>query len=255
MFRPRIIPVLLLKGSGLIKSIKFRNYRYIGDPINAVKIFNDLRADEIVFLDILATKESRVISSELIKNIGEEANMPFSVGGGITSLNEIRLFLNAGAEKVILGSIAFKNPGFVRQAADEFGSSTIAVCIDVKRNMFGKKVVTIQNAKITTNLDPVVFALEMEKFGTGELLVQSVDLDGTMRGYDLDLIFKISNAVNIPVVALGGAGSINHMYQAYTDSFATGVAAGSLFIYHGPRRGILINYPDLNSINNIFEPK
>jgi cyclase len=141
MFRPRIIPVLLLNQGYLVKSENFKNYKYIGDPINAVRIFNELMADELVFLDISATKEGRVIPLNLIKDIGEEANMPFSVGGGITTLEQIQDIISAGAEKVIIGSYAVTNPGFVKLASDEFGSSTITVCIDVKKKMFGKEYV------------------------------------------------------------------------------------------------------------------
>jgi cyclase len=252
MFRPRVIPVLLLSNKGLVKSIKFKNHRYIGDPINAVKIFNDLRADELVFLDILAGRENRVISSDLVKNIGEEANMPFSVGGGIRSLDEIRSLLKAGAERVILSTIAVQNPLFIKQAAESFGSSTIVVCIDVKKNIFGKEIVSIRNAKINSGIDPVYFAKEMEYSGAGEIIIQSIDRDGTMQGYDLNLIIKVSQEVSIPVVALGGAGSLFHLKQAYQNAYATGVAAGSLFVYHGTRKGILINYPDQFTIKNLF---
>ena len=139
MYRPRIIPVLLLQNKGLVKSVKFKNYRYIGDPINAVRIFNDLKADELAFIDILATKEKRTISLDFVKNVGEEANMPFSVGGGIRTLEDIRKIIEAGAEKVILNTIAGENPGFVTEAADAFGSSTITVCIDVKKDFWEKR--------------------------------------------------------------------------------------------------------------------
>jgi cyclase len=252
MFRPRIIPVLLLKKNGIVKSVQFRNHRYIGDPINAVKIFNDLRADELVFLDILAGKENRVTFPDLVKSIGEEANMPFSVGGGIKSLKEIGSLLRIGAEKVILNTVAIKNPIFVKEAAESFGSSTIVVCIDVKKNMFGKQIVSSENGTKNSGFVPADFAQEMEYYGAGEIIVQSVDRDGTMKGYDLDLICKVSQAVSIPVVALGGAGSLEHLKQAFENSYATGVAAGSLFVYHGSRKGILINYPDQLTINKLF---
>jgi imidazole glycerol-phosphate synthase subunit HisF len=252
MFRPRIIPVLLLHKKGLVKSVKFRNYRYIGDPINAVKIFNDLFADELVFLDIVARKEKRVISPELVKNIGEEANMPFSVGGGINSLEEIHSLLSAGAEKVILGSISAQNPDFIKKAAENFGSSTITVCIDVKKNLFGKDFVYYLNATQNSGCKPIDFAQEMESCGAGELIIQSVDNDGTMRGYDIDLIYSVSQKVTIPVVALGGAGSLLHLKTAYQKGYATALAAGSIFVYHGSRNGILINYPDQTTIKGLF---
>lgn len=255
MFRPRIIPVLLLKKNGIVKSVQFKNHRYIGDPINAVKIFNDQRADELVFLDIVAGKENRVISTDLVKSIGEEANMPFSVGGGIRSLQEIGSLLRSGAEKVILNTVAIKNPVFVKEAAESFGSSTIVVCIDVKKNMFGKQIVSSENGTKNSGFGPKDFAQKLEYYGAGEIIIQSVDRDGTMQGYDLDLISEVSQAVSIPVVALGGAGSLDHLKQAYRNSYATGVAAGSLFVYYGSRKGILINYPDKITIKTLFNQK
>ena len=154
MYRPRIIPVLLLKNNGLVKSIKFKNHRYIGDPINAVRIFNDLKADELVFLDILASKEKRLISLDFVKNVGEEANMPFSVGGGISKLEHISKILETGAEKVILNTVAGENTGFVANAVKEFGSSTIAVCLDVKKNLWNKKHFVLRSRRKSLALMP-----------------------------------------------------------------------------------------------------
>jgi len=243
MFRPRVIPVLLLKDNGLVKSKVFKDFRYIGDPINAVKIFNDLRADELVFLDITASRDKRLVSLELIKNIGEEANMPFAVGGGIRSLEHIRQIISAGAEKVIISSYAFENPNFIKEAADTFGSSTIAVCMDVKKKLFGKEQVWTLNGSKASGYSPIDFAKLMEEKGAGELIVQSIEKDGLMTGYDIQLIKSISMSVSIPVVALGGAGKIEHFQQAYTEGYANGLAAGSMFVYQGPKQGVLINYP------------
>lgn len=253
MFMPRIIPVLLLKGQGLVKSTRFKDYRYIGDPINAVKIFNDLRADELVFLDITASKNKRCISTDFVKNVGEESNMPFAVGGGISTISQIREIISAGAEKVVINSKAAIDPIFIRQAADTFGSSTITVCIDVKKKYLGGYQTRIYGGTKATNWDPVPFAKRMEECGAGEIIVQSIDKDGTMEGYDIDLIRKISEAVSIPVVALGGAGNLYHLKQAYKEAYATGLAAGSLFIYHGPRKGILVSYPDREQLKTIIE--
>ncbi len=244
MFRPRIIPVLLLKNKGLVKSKKFKDFRYIGDPINAVKIFNDLKADELTFLDIDASTQGRLISLELIKDIGEEANMPFAVGGGIRRIEDIRKIINAGAEKVIINAYAVENPDFVCEAADTFGSSTIAVCMDVKKKLFGKLETWTYNATKSTGYDPVSFAKLMEEKGAGEIIVQSVEKDGLMTGYDIDLIRQVSNAVSIPVVALGGAGNIQHLRDAFNEGHANGLAAGSMFVYQGAKHGVLINYPD-----------
>ncbi len=188
MFRPRVIPVLLLRGGGLVKTEGFGKQRYIGDPINAVRIFNDHRADELVFLDILATRERRLISLDFVRNVGEEANMPFAVGGGIRSLQDIRNILSAGAEKVVLNSVAAENPDFISEAADSFGSSTITVCIDVKPKRFGGPRTWTTGGTRATGYAPEEFGRLAEEKGAGEIIVQSITRDGTMEGYDLDLI-------------------------------------------------------------------
>ena len=249
MFRPRIIPVLLLKGNALVKSKGFKDFRYIGDPINAVKVFNDLKADELVFLDIEATKEKRTISTELVKQVGEEANMPFAVGGGINNLDAIQKIIAQGAEKVIINTCAVDNPKFIREASDNFGSSTIVVCIDVKKKFFSGNVVWSNSGSKSSKYSPIDFAKLIEENGAGEIIIQSINKDGTMSGYDLDLIKEISTTVTIPVVALGGAGNLEHMIEAYTKGFASALAAGSLFVFQGPKKGVLINYVENSDLS------
>lgn len=244
MFRPRIIPVLLLKNLALVKSIQFKNHKYIGDPINAVRIFNDLKADELVFLDIEATKNNRLISLDFVKNVGEEANMPFSVGGGIKSIEDIKSIINTGAEKVIINTYASQNPDFIKKAADFFGSSTIVVCIDVKKTFFKGQKTWILSGSKSTSYNPLEFAQLMEKNGAGEIIIQSIDRDGMMEGYDIELIKSISTSVNVPVVALGGAGSREDLVEVYQKGYANGLASGSLFVYQSKKRGVLINYPE-----------
>jgi cyclase len=253
MYRPRVIPVLLLKNKGLVKSVKFKDHRYIGDPINAVRIFNDLKADELAFIDILATRENRTISTEFVKKVGEEANMPFSAGGGIRTLEDIRKVLEAGAEKVILNTIAGENPGFIRKAADAFGSSTISVCIDVKNDFFGKEKVWIKAGTKSINSNPVQYARHMEESGAGEIIIQSIDRDGSMIGYDVDLIKRIAESVTIPVVSLGGAGKWEHLVDLNALVSLNGLAAGSLFVYHGERHAVLVNYPARHEILKLFK--
>jgi cyclase len=226
-----------------VKSKAFSNYTYIGDPINAVKIFNDLRADELIFLDITATKENRLISLEFVRTVGEEAHMPFTVGGGIKNIEHIRDLLNAGAERVIINSSAGLNPDFIEKATDSFGSSSIVVCMDVKKDFWGKEKVWINNGTRAINYTPADYARHIENKGAGEIVVQSINKDGMMNGYDIDLIKKVSEAVNIPVVALGGAGNLQHMQEVYTQGYANGLAAGSIFVYQGTKKGVLINYP------------
>lgn len=244
MLRPRIIPVLLLQKLSLVKTHNFKHPKYIGDPINAVKIFNDLRADELVFLDIEASKEKRLISLEFVKNVGEEANMPFAVGGGIRSIEDIRSIIAAGAEKVVINSYAVENPDFIRLAADEFGSSTIAVCIDVKKKLFGGLQTWAMKGTKASGFSPVDFAKLMEEKGAGEIIIQSIEKDGEMTGYDLGLIKQISEAVSIPVIALGGAGNMKHLKEGFEKGYANGLAGGSMFVYQGTKRGVLISYPE-----------
>jgi cyclase len=253
MYRPRVIPVLLLHNKGLVKSIRFKDFRYIGDPVNAVRIFNDLKTDELAFIDILATKEKRTISVDFVKNVGEEANMPFSVGGGIRTLEDIRKIIEAGAEKVILNSIAGENPGFVSEAADAFGSSTITVCIDVKKDFLGKEKVWINAGTKSINSNPVQFARQMEESGAGEIIVQSIERDGTMEGYDINLIKKVAESVTIPVVSLGGAGRWQHIIELNSLVSLNGLAAGSLFVFHGERNAVLVNYPEREKILQLFK--
>jgi cyclase len=245
MFRPRIIPVLLLRAGALVKSRRFQDFRYIGDPLNAVKIFNDLRADELVFLDVMATAANRTISPDFVRSVGEEANMPFAAGGGIRTLQHIRDIVGAGAEKVVIGSYAAENPDFVSDAAAHFGSSTIVVCIDVKRGRWSRdaRVWTVNGTR-RTPYGPAGFAMLMEEKGAGEVIVQSIERDGAMDGYDIDLIRAISEQVSIPVVALGGAGNLSHLKDAYLAGRATGLGAGSIFVFHGRKKGVLINYPE-----------
>jgi imidazole glycerol-phosphate synthase subunit HisF len=251
MFRPRIIPVLLLKNLALVKSINFKKHQYIGDPINAVRIFNDLKADELVFLDIEASKENRLISLNFVKNVGEEANMPFAVGGGIKSIEDIKSVINAGAEKAVINTHAAQNPDFIKKASEVFGSSTIVVCIDVKKKLFKGQRTWILSGSKSTAFTPTEFARMMEENGAGELIIQSIEKDGTMEGYDIELIKSISTSVSVPVVALGGAGKKEDLIEAYQKGYANGLAAGSLFVYQGKKRGVLINYPEKNEL--VFE--
>ena len=248
MFRPRIIPVLLLSDLALVKSVRFRNPRYIGDPINAVRIFNELRADELVFLDIDASRSNRLISLDFVRNVGEEARMPFSVGGGIKSLDDIGRVIAAGAEKVVINTCAGYKPEFVREASEAFGSTTIVVCIDVKKKFFGGERTWLLSGRSATGFNPVDFARRMEDNGAGELIIQSIERDGTMEGYDLDLIRSVSGAVGIPVVALGGAGTREDLRDAYRAG-ATGLAAGSMFVFQDRGRGVLINYPGKGEVS------
>ena len=243
MFLPRIIPVLLLKGKGLVKTIRFKEPKYIGDPINAVKIFNDLKADELIFLDITATKEGRSVSVDLVKDIGDEAFMPFGVGGGIHNIEQIENLLKAGAEKVAINSEATLKPKLIEEAARVFGSQSIVICLDIKKSLFGKYECWIKSGTKNTGKDPIAQAKIAENYGAGELMINSIDQDGVMKGYDIKLINSIADIVSIPVVACGGAGNLEHLREGYLAGNAHALAAGSMFVFHGPRRAVLINYP------------
>lgn len=249
MFRPRVIPVLLMRESALVKSIKFKDHKYIGDPINAVKIFNDLKADELVFLDIEASKNNRLISLDFVRDVGGEANMPFAVGGGIKTIENIKAVINAGAEKVVIGTHAARNPDFIKQAAYIFGSSAIVACIDVKKKLFRGQRTWILSGSRSTSYTPLEFARLMEQKGAGEIIIQSIEKDGTMAGYDIELIKSVSTAVSVPVVALGGAGKNEDLVDAFQNGCANALAAGSLFVYQSSKRGVLINYPNKNELN------
>ena len=252
MFLPRLIPVLLLKGKGLVKTINFKDPRYIGEPINAVKIFNDLKADELVFLDINATKELRSISYELVRDIGDEAFMPFAVGGGIKNMKQIEKMLQAGAEKIVINSEAIRNPEFIAEASKTFGSQSIVISIDVKKSIFNKYSVWIDSGTKNTNKNPVELAKAYCDLGAGELLVNSINNDGMMNGYDIKLIKNISSLIEIPVIACGGAGNLSHMKDCFLEGQAHSLAAGSMFIYHGPRKAVLLNYPNKEELKGVF---
>ena len=253
MFRPRVIPCLLLRNKGLVKSVKFKDFRYIGDPINAVRIFNAKEADELVFLDINASTENRQLPLDLIEKIGGEAYMPFTVGGGIRSIEDIRALLSVGAEKVAINSCAVENPQFIRQAADIFGSSTIVVSIDAKKKMFGGYEVYTRGGKKSTGADPVKLAIQMAEMGAGEIMINSIERDGTMAGYDIDLIKQVANSVTIPIIACGGMGKLADIAAATREGKASAAAVGSYFVYHGKRRAVLINFPSHDELNSLFE--
>lgn len=253
MKRVRVIPALLIQKKGLVKSIQFKDHKYVGDPINAVKIFNEKEVDEIVVLDISATAEKRPPDIKQIQEIASEAFMPLGYGGGITTLDEIKKLISAGVEKVILNTAAFYHPELITEAAKYAGSQSIVVSIDVKKNFFGKYKVHINNGTKNTGIDPIEYAKKMEKARAGELLLNSIEKDGTFGGYDISLIELISSAVNIPVVAIGGAASVNDFALAVQHG-ASAVSAGSMFVFQRPHRAVLISYPSQKELKEkLFE--
>lgn len=251
MLLPRIIPVLLLRNNGLYKTTKFDDPKYIGDPLNAVKVFNEKEVDEIIVLDYQASSEKRAPSYDLIEQIASQCFMPVCFGGGIQSIDQIKRIVGLGVEKIALNTIVAENPSFLEKAASIFGSSTLVVSIDLKKNIFGNYTVYTRSGKTSLKVKPEVYAKQMENSGAGELLINSITRDGTMQGYDLELISLIASEVRVPVIACGGAGKINDFKEAF-DNGASAMAAGSFFVFHGKHRGVLISYPSQENLENIF---
>ena len=250
MRRIRVIPVLLIQNGGLVKSIKFKKHKYVGDPINAVKIFNEKEVDEIAIIDISATKDKRTPNVSQIKEIASEAFMPLSYGGGITTIEQVQTILYEGAEKVIVNTSALDNIDLITAIAEQFGSQSAVVSIDVKKDIFGKYKVYRNNGKKKTSLDPMEFAKKVELAGAGEIILTAIDRDGTYLGYDLDLLKQITNSVQIPVVACGGASQLSDFTDVVRLGGASAAAAGSLFVYASEQKGVMINYPKQEKLKN-----
>jgi len=248
MRRTRVIPVLLLDQKGFYKTHKFKDSKYLGDPINILRIFNDKEVDEICVLDIGATSSGRGPQMNYLGEFTSECFMPLAYGGGITRMDQIRKLFKIGVEKCILNTAFHEDLGLVESAAAEFGSQSIVISIDVKKKLFGKGEVYSQNGKCRTGFSAVDCARRAESLGAGEILLNSIDRDGTMNGYDLDLAEEVCAAVSVPVILCGGAGSIEDFKDAVRVG-ASAVAAGSFFVFQGQHRAVLINMPD----NQILE--
>jgi imidazole glycerol-phosphate synthase subunit HisF len=248
MRRVRVIPSLLMQRGGLVKSVKFGDFKYVGDPINAVKIFNEKEVDEILILDISATKEGSGPDFARISELTSEAFMPLGYGGGITHLQEIQKLINIGVEKVVINSAAYHTPKLIASGVEYVGSQSIVISIDVKKNWLGKYKVFINNGRKNTGLDPIEYARKMERLGAGEILLGSIDRDGTLEGYDHELLRGVAEAVSLPVVAVGGAGGLHHFADAVKNG-ASAVAAGSFFVFQQPHRAVLISYPSQKEIH------
>jgi cyclase len=252
MNKTRVIPVLLLRGRGLVKTIRFKNPTYIGDPINSVRIFNEKEVDELVFLDIDASREKRGPDFDLLEDIASEAFMPMAYGGGITAIDQIRRVFALGFEKVIIDSAAYSSDTLIRRSSDTFGAQSIVGCVDVKRTLLGRYELYSHSGKTKQPMSLLDHVRALEKQGVGEIIVNAIDRDGTQVGYDLKLIRQVASAVQIPVVACGGAGSLDDMATAVNVAGASAVAAGSLFVYVGPHRAVLINYPPRDELSRLL---
>jgi cyclase len=240
---PRLIPVLLILDGGLVKTVRFRDPRYVGDPMNAVRIFNEKQADELVILDIGATVDGRGPDEGFISDVASEAFMPVAYGGGVRDLVTATRLIQSGVEKVVVNAAAVEEPDAVAQISDRLGRSTLVVSIDARRRRDGTFEVVTRRGSHSTGLDVRAHAESMAQLGAGELFLNSVDRDGTMEGFDRDLVRSVTGAVDIPVVACGGAGSLADLADVVHSAGATAAAAGSLFVFHGRHRAVLITYP------------
>ena len=242
MRRIRTIPVLLLNNGGLYKTVKFKNPTYIGDPINAVKIFNEKEADELLILDYRASIEKRGPDFSKIAEIAGEAFMPMAYGGGIRNLDDAKKVFDSGFEKIVLNSILFEDITLVDKIASIYGAQSVVGCIDFKKNLFGKFNVYAYSGSKSTGKTPVEWAKFLDDKGVGEIILNNIDKDGTWDGYSLNLITEVSSNVHIPVIACGGAGSVEDFKKAVTAG-ASAVAAGSMFVYQKKGMGVLISFP------------
>ena len=248
MLRKRLIPVLLLSGRGLIKTVKFADPKYVGDPINAVRIFNEKEVDELVFLDINASRENREPDYALIEDIASECFMPFAYGGGIRNTDQIKKLFNLGVEKVILNSAIYSDLSLITRAAEQFGSQSVLASIDVKANFWRQLRVYNHLEGKTIDANPVDFSKQVEKAGAGEIIINSVDNDGLMTGYNYQLVQSVASSVSIPVVACGGAASVEDMGKVINQYGASAAAAGSFFVFKGKHRAVLITYPSQEEV-------
>lgn len=253
MLLTRVMPCLLLRNTALVKTVQFKNASYVGDPVNTVKIFNEKEVDELILLDITATNENRDPNFDLIAEIATECFMPFTYGGGVNSIESLAELFAVGVEKVALNSKAVESPEFVREASARFGSQAIVISIDVKKKMFGGYEVISRSGKNKSGHDPVSFARLMEEKGAGEILLNAIDRDGLMDGYDLDLIASVSEAVTLPVIACGGAGSVEDFGRAVNEAGASALAAGSMVVYQGLNRAVLINFPTQAELSAVVD--
>ena len=252
MLRPRIIPCLLVHDKGLVKSIQFKNHKYVGDPINAVRIFNEKEADELMLIDIDATINKVEPNYKMIQNIASECRMPLCYGGGIKNIQQAQRIFSLGVEKIALSSILVENPNIISDLASKVGSQSVVAILDVKKKLFGGYEIYTHNGKNSTGINPIDFVQKIENLGAGEIVINSIDQDGTMNGYDLKLVEQIRKSTSLPLTILGGAGSLNHIGNLIQIYGIIGAAAGSLFVFKGVYKAVLINYPSFNEKDKLI---
>jgi len=248
MLRTRVIPCLLLRNESLVKTVKFGKFSYIGDPCNTVRIFNELEVDELMFLDITASLEKRSPNIKLISDIANECFMPLSYGGGIKSLEMARTIFEIGVEKIVLNTQAIANPGLITEIANIYGSQSVVVSIDVKKNLFGKHTIRSNAGKRNHDLGLIEWAKRVELLGAGEILLTSIDREGTWAGYDAQLTRSVAESVSIPVIANGGAGSVSDLKEAVFSGGASAVALGSMVTFQKKGLGVLVSFPEKSEL-------
>lgn len=253
MLRPRIIPSLLIHENGLVKTVNFKNPKYVGDPINAVKIFNEKAVDELAVFDIDATVLGKEPNYSLIERLASQSRMPLCYGGGVKTVEQAQKIFSLGIEKIALSSAVLHNPKLITEISDRVGAQSVIVVLDVKRKLLGGYEVYTHNGKKATGINPLKFVEEAQKFGAGEIVINSIDRDGVMKGYDLDLIAKVREKITLPMTVLGGAGALDDIEKVINKHGVIGVAAGSLFVFKGPYKAVLINYPSQIEKNKIFK--
>ncbi len=254
MLNSRISPVLLLDDGELYKTINFQKPKYIGDPLNTVKIFNEKEVDELILLDITASKKDNLIDWELISHISKECRMPLCYGGGVDSVEKVEKLVSLGVEKVAIGNASFLNPEMIVKAVNRVGRQSIVGVLDVKKSRFSRKYEAfVYRGKKKTNMNHIEYALYLVNLGVGEILLQSIDLDGSMKGFDVKLIKDVYDNIDIPLTAVGGAGSLNDIKSLIREFNIIGIGAGSIFIYKGKHKAVLINYPDECQKMDIFK--
>lgn len=251
MLSHRVIPALLLDQGGLVKTRRFREPKYVGDPINAIKIFNDKEVDELVVLDIGASRLNKKPDYDLISQFASECFMPLAYGGGINTIEQARKLFSLGVEKIILQSAVLSDTSLIAQIAERFGVQSVVASIDIKRNWRGNPKVWASKERKKLSENWLELAKRLIEAGAGEILLNSVDNDGMQQGYDLDLISTLSQQIDVPLIALGGAGALDHLKSA-VDAGASAVAAGSLFVFQGPHRAVLISYPRYAELEKLF---
>lgn len=245
MLYPRIIPCLLIHNKGLVKTVKFKDPKYVGDPLNAVRIFNEKEVDELMVIDIDATSNNREPDYKLIQNLATECRMPLCYGGGIKTVDQALKIFSLGVEKIAISSIVVENPEIISKIAERVGNQSVIVVIDVRKKFLSNKYELITyNATKVTGRDPIEFVKYCESLGAGEIVINSIDHDGTMKGYDYLIIDKIREEISLPITALGGAGNLNHIGELISRHGIIGAAAGSLFVFKGKYKAVLINYPN-----------